>query len=124
DGEAVVIRTPQRQLRRETVVSDFTADPMELSPGEAILRVDQLDTDAGPVVLAWSADNRARLVTVGEREDLFTGEVLLEPGQSAELPLESAPEGTPIFVGLGPRGASATLVWENGETLRFDTRDL
>lgn len=124
DGESVVIQTPQRQLRRETVVSDFTADLLELSLGEAILRVDRLDTDAGPVVLAWCADNRARLVTVGEREDLFTGEVVLEPGQTAELPLENAPQGVPVFVGLGPRGTSATLVWANGEILRFDTRDL
>ena len=122
DSDGVVIRTPQGQLRRESVVVEFPGDPVEVSPGKAIEALDRVETTAGPVLLAWSADDRARIATIGRREDLFTGEIIVEPGLVAELPLKDAPIGDPLFVGLGPRAATATLLWPDGTTIRFDTR--
>ena len=124
DGDGIVMRTPQNQLRRELVGIDFAGETIDVSPGSAILRVDRLDTDEGPVLLAWSEDRQARLVTVGRSEDLFTGEIKLAAGTTATLPsVDGVPAGPPLFVGLAARAAGATLVWPSGTTLRFDTRN-
>lgn len=122
DGNSVVIRTPQDQLRRETVVVTFPSEPIEVSPGNAIERLDRVDTRTGPALLTWSADGRARIVSIGRREDLFTGEIILEDGAVSELPLKEPPDGDPLFVGLGPRASTATLLWSNGIIYRFNTR--
>nr|MDQ3332179.1 hypothetical protein [Planctomycetota bacterium] len=47
----VVLRTSQDQLRRESVLVDFSAEPIEISPGHAVRRLDQVQTDGGPVLV-------------------------------------------------------------------------
>ncbi|HEX6984355.1 MAG TPA: hypothetical protein VF170_03210, partial [Planctomycetaceae bacterium] len=123
DADGVVLRTPQDQLRREAVAAEFSGEPVEVSPGSAVRRLDRVDTDAGPVLLAWSDDGQARVVTIGRTEDLFTGEVKLEAGTTATLPVTNVPKGPPLFVGLAARAAGANLVWPDGTALRFDVRD-
>lgn len=123
DDGGVLLRTPQDQLRRESVAVDFTGDAVDVSPASAIDRLDLVQSDSGPVLLAWSADQKARLITVGRTEDLFTGEIKLEAGTAAEFLINDAPEGAPAFVGLASQGAGATFLWSDGSTFRFDTRN-
>src|SRR5699024_2349945 len=56
EGEGVVARSPQGQLRREAVVTEFAGEPVEVSAGSEVLRLDRVDTDGGPVLVAWSTD--------------------------------------------------------------------
>lgn len=119
----VVIRTPQDQLRRESVAVDFEGDPIEVSPRSAIRRLDRVDTDAGPVLLAWSDDGTLRLITIRRREDLFTGEVKVEAGQVTTLPSAEATQEAPQFLGLTARAAGAVVLWRDGTVIRYDVRD-
>lgn len=123
DSGGVVSRSRQGQLVRESVVAEFGGEPIEISPGNAILRLDRVDADAGPVLLAWSDDGKARLATVERTEDLFTGESAFAPGTITDLPINGAPSGPPLSVVLGPRASESILVWPDGTALRFDTRD-
>ncbi len=119
----VVLRTPQDQFRRESVAIEFAGDPIEVSPNSAVRRLDHIDTDSGPLLLAWSDDEKVRLISISRREDLFTGEVKVEAGQVTTLPSADAPQGAPEFLGLTARAAGAVLLWSDGTLVRYDLRD-
>jgi phosphate transport system permease protein len=119
----LVTRTPQGQLRRESVTADFTGDSVAVSSGSAIRRLDRIDTDAGPLLLTYSDDNTLRLISISRSEDLFTGEVQVAAGNIAQLPLPDAMKGAPQFMGLTARGAGALALWPDGTLLRYDLRD-
>ena len=125
DGGSVVTRTQQGQFRREEVVGEFSGNAVEVSATPVKL-VDFATTDAGPVLLTWSEDGVARLITVGRSENVFTGEVELSPGVVTPLPLPAGytKAGPPRFVRLGIRGSAAYLAWADGRTLRFDCRNV
>lgn len=121
--DGVVQRTTQGLLRRETVAIEFSGEPIEVSPGQAVRRLDTIAADSGPVLLAWSEDGIARIATIGRRENLFTGEVTLEAGTIADLQASNLPTAPPLFVGLSARAAGANLVWSDGTLVRFDIRN-
>lgn len=119
----VVTRTGEAQYLLQ--ILQATMD--EPVPGEspaAVLRLDQSLRGDDPVVAAYTADGVLRLYGVTRRTNLLTGKVTVGlSGGSLSIPSRpGAPP--PAHVRISGVGDAVYVVWDDGHTLRVDTRDL
>jgi len=121
--QGIVQRTPQGQLRRQSLEVRVAETPLEAAPA-AIRRVDQAVTRDGRVVLTCAADGHARLHSLTEAKNLLTDETTYDIGETAELPLPAgSADGVPDFALLSGRGDQVYLAWKDGKLLRFAAGD-
>jgi phosphate transport system permease protein len=88
-----------------------------------VLLVDHLDNDGDRVFAAFTADGSLGIHRQRARENILTGEVT-HSTTSTPLPYEPlAGQGQPKFLRLSGLGDSVMLAWDDGQLVRFNTRD-
>lgn len=132
DGEAVVEKTPEGQLRRQRMKLELGA-PVAIDSTSAIALLDLAETASGPMLASLSTNGSLRLSSVRESENLLTGETVqrvttvdLPPPAPRELYSASEDSNAPrlprelVILGAGSHLAA---IWPDGELLRYDTQD-
>lgn len=121
-GSAVAQRTSTIQVRLQELVIQLGTPVALDDPAPAVL-IDHSNLATGTVVALVTSDGRLRFRRVIERRNLMTGRVTATTSGS-DLALEPRADGeAPAHLLLSGRGDTVYLVWRDGETRRFDTRD-
>ncbi len=100
-------------------------EPIQVVEG-SIARLDRADLSSGYALVTVEADGRASLHRVEERQNLLDRRKAPKiTRESVELVYERTAGGTLPFAATVPgAGDNVYLIWEDGRTLRFDTRDM
>ena len=122
--DGVARRTPEGQLRLQTLGADFEA-PLSGFGSSPIQRIDRSTTPDGRDVIATLAqDGRLRMTWVrrgGGRLSIRKGKPTVVGVDVPYEPLSDA--GAPSHLMLDGLGADLYLIWPDGRLLRFDVRD-
>jgi phosphate transport system permease protein len=120
--EALWTRAPAGQFRQRRLVAELEA-PIEIDGAGAIQRIDYSARPSGEMFCVLSAGGRLELYAAHHRENLLTGETIVETTGS-QLPWRQ-PEnmGLPDFLLLSDQGDHVFAAWPDGTLLDFDTRD-
>lgn len=121
DG-GMVERTAEGQLRLQTLRVEVQ-EPTEALAAAPVLLADVSQRPSGPVLCAITGDGVFHISSISTRRNLLTGEttVTLDGGSLAVPHLE---RGIPSHLLLSGIADSAFLVWDDGDVVRIDTRDL
>ena len=121
-GRGVAQRTSAIQVRLQDLAIEVDVAVELENPSPAVL-IDHSKLATGSVVALFTEDGRLRYRRVIERRNLMTGRVTATTSGS-DLALEPRADGeAPAHLLLSGRGDTVYLVWRDGETRRFDTRD-
>jgi len=121
-GNSMVQRTPEGQLRA-TAFSGHFDDPIPRA-STPIVRIDISVLPSGAAVFATlDREGHLALCSTRERANMFTGETTVEFKEVALPYVPPGDRGLPEFVKLGGIGNLLYLIWEDGFTQRYDTRD-
>jgi phosphate transport system permease protein len=106
-------------------VLDIRAEaPIPIEPPSRVLVVDSSRHGDTARLAAVTEDGRVILQSVRERPNMLTGEVSLTvTGGEIRLPQLQGREA-PRYVRVSGVGDSTYVVWEDGQTVRIDTRDI
>lgn len=88
-----------------------------------IVLVDHVTGPRGSTVASLSADGSLRITSVRKRRNLGTGKIESRVA-TYDIEFQAPSSGKPRHLLLSGRGDQLYLVWEDGELLRFDTRQL
>ncbi len=126
-GDALYERTPERQLRRQQL-RVARQEMVALAEGSksSVEHVDFASASNGRVIAAVTADGTLHLKLSSTRYDLMADREIVTL-QGAQIPLakvEPTITTRPDFVQLLGAGENLLLVWQDGRTLRIDTRDI
>lgn len=99
-------------------------EPVEVSTGGAIIRVDRTIRSNDVIFAAMDATGKVFVKSVRKFENLMTGEIDLELS-GGEFPVK-IPEKLPPphHLMLSGGGDCVYVAWNNGRMVRYDTRDL
>ncbi len=121
DG-GILTRTPAGQLRLEKLSAELEA-PIKLSGSEPIRLIDYTARPTGEMFCVLDADGHLQLHATETRENLLTGENVVDV-TGTELPLTlPAGKGPPDYLLLSDLGDHVYVAWRDGTLLHFDTRD-
>ncbi len=120
-GNAVVELTPMGQFRRQSLTATVN-EPVAVA--EAPIRLADLSVlNTGPVFCAVSDDAFFHIRAIREKRNIITQQVrLISSGGSIEIP-DIARRGMPDRLILEGRADTAYLIWNDGHTVRIDTRN-
>ncbi len=118
----VVMRTPSGlRLHGVGVTMD---DPVEVCPGEPIVRIDRAQRASGPILAMMTDAGKVFVRDVRKQENLMTGEIkTILTGGDFQIDV-AGPEDLPRWLKMAGAGDSVYLVWPNGQLARYDIRDL
>jgi phosphate transport system permease protein len=117
----VLERTPQGQFRHQIVDASFK-EPVKVA-GSPIILIDQVLQDGRSLFCVLTGDDKLLVNRVTERRNLLTDEVV-QKATRTELPFQPRRGRSPRHLALTGHGESILVIWENGEAVRFDARDL
>jgi len=120
-GTGVVELTPMGQFRRQSLDATVN-DPVAIA--DAPIRLADLSVlSTGPVFCTLSDDAVFHVSAVREKRNILTQQVQLIPsGGSIPIP-DIVRRGMPDHLILEGRADSAYLIWNDGHTVRIDTRN-
>ena len=122
-NEAVLTRAAAGQFRLRSLVAELDP-PIEIAGAGNIQRIDYSARPSGEMFCVLSAEGRLELHETHRRENLLTGETVIETTGS-ELPWNPpAGKGLPDFLLLSDQGDHVFAAWQDGTLLDFDTRDV
>jgi phosphate transport system permease protein len=117
----VVERTSEQQYREQRL-SVRLEQPLPAQADSPILLFDQSVREAGPAVVTLSADGILRIHQVTRVRNILTGEETTRLA-GGSIPIDMPPGGAwPRWLLLSGLGDATYVVWEDGMTLRYDTR--
>ncbi len=120
--DGVATRTPAGQLRLEKLSVKLEA-PIELTGSQPIRLIDYSPRPTGEMFCVLSDDGHLQLHATETRENLLTGENVVEV-TGTELPLAAPVEkGPPDYLLLSASGDHVYVAWRDGTLLHFSTRD-
>lgn len=121
--DGIVQLTPRGQFRWQHLVVDLE-DPVPLESEAPVSIIDISVLSRGPVIATMTADGTLHINSIRRTRNLMTRETTVSL-QGSALPLDlSAERGLPRHIKLEGRGDTVLLIWEDGYTQRYDTRDL
>ena len=119
---ALLSRVPSGQFRLRRLVAEL--EPAVKTGGaDAIRRIDYSARPNGEMFAILSADGRLELHAAHRRENLLTGEVIVETTASRLPWRQPEKQGPPDFLLLSDQGDHVFAAWQDGTLLDFDTRD-
>ena len=122
-NDAVLTRAAAGQFRLRRLVAELDP-PIEIAGAGNIQRIDYSARPRGEIFCVLSAEGRLELHETHRRENLLTGETIIETTGS-ELPWNPpAGKGLPDFLLLSDQGDHVFTAWRDGTLLDFDTRDV
>ena len=120
--DGVATRTPAGQLRLEKLSVKLEA-PIELTGSQPIRLIDYSPRPTGEMFCVLSDDGHLQLHATETRENLLTGENVVEV-TGTELPLAApAEKGPPDYLLLSASGDHVYVAWRDGTLLHFSTRN-
>jgi phosphate transport system permease protein len=122
-NDAVLTRAAAGQFRLRSLVAELDP-PIAIAGSSAIERIDYSARPSGEMFCVLSAEGRLELHAAHRRENLLTGETIVETTGS-ELPW-NPPDGKklPDYLLLSDQGDHVFAAWQDGTLLDFDTRDV
>ena len=117
----IVERTPERQFRLKTLSLDFE-EPVSLAE-EALILIDQSWRMTGPVFAAVTKNGSLSINSVRKRKNLLTGKTTLSLSGGGTQVSWGRDEGPPSHLLISGLGDNIYLIWEDGDTIRFDSRE-
>lgn len=121
-GSSLVQRTSDGQLRSKSLSIALSA-PIETGTHAAILRVDRSESGTSQHLCALDASGKLFIEEVTRRENMLTGEVVLDSTR-ADIPFElPSDQHAPDHLLISGGGETLYLAWRDGHLLRFDTRN-
>ncbi len=121
-GKGVAQRTSSIQVRVQELEVTL-GDELALDNPSSVVLIDHSPLPTGPMVALLTEDGRLRFRRILERRNMMTGRTTTTISGS-DLAVEPRADGeAPIQLLLSGRGDTVYLVWSDGETRRFDTRD-
>ncbi|HTU24616.1 MAG TPA: hypothetical protein VMF30_04420, partial [Pirellulales bacterium] len=121
--QAMLTRTSAGQFRLRRLVAELEP-PVAITPSAAIERIDYSARPSGEMFCVLSADGRLELHEAHHRENLLTGETIVETTGSTLPWNPPAGKGTPDYLLLSDQGDHVYTAWQDGTLLDFGTRDV
>ena len=119
---ALLSRVPSGQFRLRRLVAEL--EPAVKTGGaDAIRRIDYSARPNGEMFAILSADGRLELHAAHRRENLLSGEVIVETTVSVLPWRQPENQGPPDFLLLSDQGDHVFAAWQDGTLVDFDTRD-
>lgn len=126
--QGVLQRTPQGQLRHQTVVATWL-DPIQVAES-AVERLDHWSPEPSGgslgakehAVCVLTSAGALKYVKIAEKENAFLGTVTLEH-RVTDLPLDGATAAAICQPLVGLRGETVFVIHRSGHLTRYDTRD-
>ncbi len=116
-------RTPEGQLRWETVTVQLRPVLTPDTTAAAVRLIAHTRTAAGPIFCLLDDAGALRMEAVRERRNLITGQTTYQVSEG-RLPYTRPAQGDPRWLLLGGQGDVVLLAWPDGTLVRYDTRDL
>ena len=120
--EGIIEVTREEQFRHQQLVLKLE-DPVEVKDGVAIDLIDLSVSTNGQIFAVLTSDAELRIARVTKKKNLFTGKVTTRLREGT-LALNMPPDaGLPSHLLLAGLGDSVMLVWDDGNLMRYDTRN-
>ncbi len=121
--QGALIRIPTGQFRYHSFVSNFK-EPLTLVKDDPIVKLDHSVASSGLMFSALTQNGTLSINSLSEQKNFLTGETLFSIKKN-EIPFEN-PEGKafPYAITLSGLGDQVYVIWEDGELLRYETRDV
>ena len=120
---ALVSRTNETQFRVQRLEFELEA-PITSTHASPVVLLDHTSTETQRRVAALHTDGTLALYALLERTNLMTGETTVSLSEGRVPYRQDAAHGAPQKLLLASGGSSLYLIWRDGLTQRYDTRDL